>query len=68
REISRFLTPEERSHTMIAISNDPFFAQRCDRLLYLDEGRLILDAPYDEAIKDERVRITLGISEEAITP
>ncbi|MEM8584243.1 MAG: ATP-binding cassette domain-containing protein [Bacteroidota bacterium] len=68
RQISKFLTPEERSHTMIAISNDPFFAQRCDRLLYLDQGRLILDAPYSEATKDERVRVALGLSDEIITP
>ncbi len=53
------LEPEERRHiadflaqtplwTLIVVSHEPYMAHQCDRVLLLDNGELVADAPYPE--------------------
>lgn len=47
RNIADFLT-QTPSWTLIAVSHEPYLAHQCDRVMLLDEGELIADAPYPE--------------------
>ena len=47
RNIADFLT-QTPSWTLIVVSHEPYLAHQCDRVMLLDEGELIADAPYPE--------------------
>jgi ABC-type bacteriocin/lantibiotic exporter with double-glycine peptidase domain len=40
RKIIDFLTSEENCWTMITVSSDPYFAQKCDRIALMKDGRI----------------------------
>ncbi|MEM7574870.1 MAG: ATP-binding cassette domain-containing protein [Bacteroidota bacterium] len=61
RRMADLITGEDYNWTVMAISSDPYFASRCDRVVYLENGRIEINTTYDEAIKDERVQIALGL-------
>ncbi len=42
-----YLTRKNRSWTLIAISNNPIFAARCDRVILLQDGEIIEDGPFN---------------------
>ncbi|MFK7806274.1 MAG: peptidase domain-containing ABC transporter [Saprospiraceae bacterium] len=43
-----YLTEEEKHWTLIAISNNPEFASRCDRIIVLQDGKIVGNGKYDE--------------------
>jgi ABC-type bacteriocin/lantibiotic exporter with double-glycine peptidase domain len=49
-EIYDFLTKKSADFTLVAISNDPVFAQKCDRVLVMEDGQISLSAPFDELV------------------
>lgn len=62
RMIADILTAKTNRATVLAVSDDNYFARRCDRILYLENGRVVLDAPHAEVISDPRVAYILGQS------
>lgn len=48
--ISCVISPEKK-WTLIAVSNDPLIMASCDRVLVIDEGRLVAAGPYAELLK-----------------
>lgn len=47
-EISKILTAEESNWSMIAVTNDPILASKCDRTLIMKNGRIIEEGTYEE--------------------
>jgi ABC-type bacteriocin/lantibiotic exporter with double-glycine peptidase domain len=43
-----YLTEERKHWTLIGISNNPKFAEKCDRVIILDDGEIIENAPLSE--------------------
>ncbi|PHN03148.1 peptidase domain-containing ABC transporter [Flavilitoribacter nigricans] len=46
------LTAPNRTWTMLAISDDPLLAQRCDRIIIMQDGNIIASGSYEE-LKDQ---------------
>ncbi len=53
--IMNYLTNADKKWTLIAVSNDPEFAAKCDRVIVLQNGNIIEDAPFHE-IKSEKLK------------
>lgn len=51
-----FLTDKENTFTLIAVTNDLQFAQKCDRVFLMDEGRIIAQGPYADVAETEIFR------------
>lgn len=51
--ICNYLTAEGRPWTMIAITDDPFFASRCDRVILLKDGNILEEGPFEKISKSE---------------
>jgi ABC-type bacteriocin/lantibiotic exporter with double-glycine peptidase domain len=47
-----FLTDKSNPWTLLTISNDPMIMAACDRVIVLDEGKIIMDSNYKELIKN----------------
>ncbi|MEM6964858.1 MAG: ATP-binding cassette domain-containing protein [Bacteroidota bacterium] len=50
-----YLTAERQHWTLIGISNNPNFAEQCDRVIVLQDGKIIADSPFKEIKKDELI-------------
>lgn len=50
------LTAPHRRWTMLAISDDPLLAQRCDRIILMQEGKIITSGTYEELHQQEDFR------------
>lgn len=42
------LTARSQPWTLMAVSNDPLLAARCERIILLEEGRIVAEGSYDE--------------------
>ncbi len=63
--IIRILTDARRPWTVLAISHDPQLLSAFDRVLVLDNGRIVRDAPFSELRDDEVCRNLLhGVVDE----
>ncbi len=47
-----FLTNKSTPWTLITISNDPMIMAACDRVIVLDEGKIVLDGIYKDLIQN----------------
>ncbi len=54
-KIMDFLLAEKHNWTLVIISNEKQIVKKCERLIVLELGRIILDAPVSGAIQDEKV-------------
>lgn len=48
QHIIDYLTQEEKHWTLIGISNNPKFAAKCDRVIVMQQGEIIANAPFEE--------------------
>lgn len=48
KSITDFLTNKEKPWTLIAISNNPGFAQKCDRVIVMKNGKVVANGPFQE--------------------
>jgi len=51
-----FLTDPNNPWTLIAISNNPAFAKYCDRVIVLEEGKILADGHFTKVIKEKQVK------------
>jgi ABC-type transport system involved in cytochrome bd biosynthesis fused ATPase/permease subunit len=47
RKIMDFVTNPENKWTLVAVSNDPYLAQKCNRVIIMEQGQVIHDGDYD---------------------
>lgn len=47
-----FLTDKANPWTLLTISNDPMIMAACDRVIVLNEGKIVMDGQYKELIKN----------------
>jgi len=52
--VYRYLLAPERPYTAIIVSMDPKVMRLCDKVIFLDQGRLIDVGSYDEIVQNER--------------
>lgn len=64
RRVADLLTDQEHPWTVLAITDDPYFAQKCDRIIYLDNGKVALEGKFEQMMEDPRVAYILGLSSE----
>ena len=48
QHIVDFLTAKEKKWTLVAISNNPYFAAKCDRVIILKEGEILLEGNFNQ--------------------
>jgi ABC-type bacteriocin/lantibiotic exporter with double-glycine peptidase domain len=46
--IIRYLTSPERNWTLLVVSDDPYFATQCDRVLIMRKGEIIEEGPFNK--------------------
>jgi len=51
QRITDFLTTRDNKRTLIAISNNAYFASKCDRVMFLEKGHIRAFAPFKEVLK-----------------
>ncbi len=49
--LADMLTARNQDWTLIAVSNDPAIAARCERVILMDQGRIIAEGTYEELKK-----------------
>ena len=47
RKIMDFVTSPENKWTLVAVSNDPYLAQKCNRVIIMDKGQVTHDGDYE---------------------
>lgn len=50
-QISNLLTRKDKKWTLVAISDDPILASRCDRTIILKDGKIILEGSFAEILE-----------------
>ena len=55
-DIIKYLTESKKHWSLIAISNNPDFASRCDRVIVLQKGEIIADEPFEKIKKNKLVQ------------
>jgi ABC-type multidrug transport system fused ATPase/permease subunit len=51
-QLAQSLTDRERRWTLLLVSHDPAFLAACDRVLVLEGGRIVRDAPFQELLEE----------------
>lgn len=51
--ICDYLTHKDRPWTMIAVTDDPYFASRCDRVIIMKDGRIIEQGAFEAILGSE---------------
>lgn len=46
--IAEFLTSPDRSWTLVTITDDPFLASKCDRVIIMKDGKIIESGPFEQ--------------------
>lgn len=49
-KILQFLISKENSWTLICVSNDPLIMSACDRIIFMKDGAILHEAPYEEMV------------------
>jgi ABC-type bacteriocin/lantibiotic exporter with double-glycine peptidase domain len=50
-QITKFLTDKNQTWTVLAVSNDIDFAKQCDRVIIMNDGKIVADGTFDEVKK-----------------
>ncbi len=51
-----YLTRKDKPYTLVAVTNDEAFARSCDRIILLEDGRVVQHGPFDEVSKSVEYR------------
>ncbi|MFT6854381.1 MAG: ABC-type bacteriocin/lantibiotic exporter with double-glycine peptidase domain [Cyclobacteriaceae bacterium] len=49
------VTNENNGWSLIVVSNDPLIMSSCDRVIYMEDGKIIEDGSFEEVIKNESI-------------
>jgi ABC-type bacteriocin/lantibiotic exporter with double-glycine peptidase domain len=52
-KISDTLTRAENNWTLIAVTNDPILASKCDRILIMEDGKILEEGSFEQIRKSE---------------
>lgn len=50
------LTDHDRPWTMLAVSDDPFLAKRCDRIIIMQKGKIVANGSYEELVNQKHYK------------
>jgi len=53
------LSENSKGMTIIIVSNDPVIMSSCDQVVWMEDGKVIKKAPYEELIKDVTIKDTV---------
>lgn len=51
--IYTYLTGKDKPWTMLAVSDDPFFASNCDRVIVMKDGNIVEEGPFEKILESE---------------
>jgi len=54
--IADMLTEENSGWTLVAVSNEPYLASRCDRVVVLKDGKIAMEGTFEEVQRSEHFR------------
>ncbi|MEQ8470956.1 MAG: ABC transporter ATP-binding protein [Marinoscillum sp.] len=54
-KLIEMLTNPSNKWTLIVVSNDPLIMSAMDRVIYMDEGKILADGSFEEVIKNEKI-------------
>lgn len=54
-KLIQLLTQEDKTWSLVVVSNDPLVMAACDRVLYLEDGEAKALAPFEELMKKEEI-------------
>lgn len=57
-----FLTSPERPWTLIAVTDDPYLASKCDRIIIMKDGQIIESGPFDLIQESPHFRKVLKVA------
>lgn len=63
--IAEILTDKNQGWTLVAVTDDPELASRCDRILVMRQGEIILDGSFQEVQASEHFKRIFKVYEEA---
>ena len=52
-QIIDYLLDQRWDRTMIAVSNNSYFAAQCDRIIIIKKGKIVFEGTYDQVCKTE---------------
>ncbi len=62
-----FLTHKSKNWTMVAVSNNPIFAQKCDRVIVLKEGEILTEGKFEDLKNDLFVKEVFKLKNHSLT-
>jgi ABC-type bacteriocin/lantibiotic exporter with double-glycine peptidase domain len=65
-EIATFLTQKDNNWTLVAASNDPLLASRCDKVIVMENGEIVQTGTFEEVMKGPHYEKVFNISGEQI--
>ncbi|XOV91890.1 MAG: peptidase domain-containing ABC transporter [Bacteroidota bacterium] len=54
-KLIEMLTNPNNNWSLVVVSNDPLVMSAVDRVIYLEDGEIILDGPFDKVIKNTKI-------------
>ncbi|NJL75922.1 MAG: ATP-binding cassette domain-containing protein [Saprospiraceae bacterium] len=63
-QIINFLTDRSKNWTLVAISDDPVFAKKCDRVVIMKEGKIVEDGNFKDLQNKRHVTEIFKLKEE----
>lgn len=66
QHIIDFLTSRNKKWTLVAISNNPHFAAKCDRVIVLKEGKIVVEGNFNELQKDAHIQDVFKLRKEEL--
>jgi ABC-type bacteriocin/lantibiotic exporter with double-glycine peptidase domain len=54
-KLIQLVTDDKAPWTLLVVSNDPLVMAACERVLYMENGQIVVDGPFEEVIKNQEV-------------
>ncbi|MBK7871060.1 MAG: ATP-binding cassette domain-containing protein [Saprospiraceae bacterium] len=61
--ITEFLTAADKPWTLIAVTDDPMFASKCQRILIMEEGKIIESGTFDQIQKSAHFKKVFKVTD-----
>jgi len=54
-KLIQLVTDDKAPWTLLVVSNDPLVMAACERVLYMENGQIVVDGPFEDVIKNTEV-------------